>query len=766
MQKFGKSQTTTRVEDPRHLTGQGRFVADIVPDGALIGYFLRSPVAHGTITTLDVGDARDAEGVHLVLTGADMDEAGVDRYMTSSLLKLEDGSKAAKTKRPILARNRVRFVGEAVALIVAETLEQAMDAAELIELDIDELEPALALAPGEPTLHDSAPNNVSYQWGLGDKAKTDAAFAQAAHVVTLEVPDNRIIVASMETRGAYSEWTKDDRLHVCVNGQGVWGMRDDLSDYLKLPVEQVRVTTPDVGGGFGMKGFAYPEYFAIAHATQVTKKTIAWQSGRMEAMLTDNGGRSLVSTSELAFDADYKITGYRVSTVSDLGAYNSGYAQFIQSELFAKVLTGVYDIPTVRLEVQGIYTNTTPVDAYRGAGRPEAIYVLERSMDNAARVLGVDGWDLRMKNFIPNEAFPYRTLSDQLYDVGDFPRVLNRVRTVSDAEGFESRKSKSAEQGRLRGIGLSYYIESILGDASEHAAIEYAEDGMVELLVGTQSNGQGHETVYAQFLSDQSGIPMDRIRIVQGDSDRIPKGGGTGGSRSVTIQTSATQVTLEQTIETLKPFVADELGVEAASVAFEDGAFRSEGSNRTPGLVDVFEMARDRGRDDLLVHRARYQLDGRSYPNGAHVAEVEIDPETGQVEVVKYSVTDDFGNLLHPTLVEGQVHGGVAQGLGQALSEHVVYDENGQLLTASFMDYGMPRADNMPMITFTTEPVPATGNIMGMKGCGEAGTVGALGAISNAVLDALWSQGIRHANMPFTPHRVWSMLNEAKGAAG
>ena len=760
IEKFGASQTAKRSEDPRLLTGNGQYIDDIAPEGALFGYAVRSSVAHGTITELDVSDARNAPGVHAVITAADLVAAGVKNSIGASVVTNRDGSRGARPVRPILADTRVRFVGDAVAFIIAETLDQARDAAELIKLDIDDLPVAMSLtAAADPDIHPEAPGNVAYDWALGDAAATEAAFARAAHVVALDVADHRIIVNSMEPRGAYAEWN-GERLHVGFTGQGVWGLKGSLSKILNLTPEQVRVTTPEVGGGFGMKGFVYPEYFLVAHGARMLGRPVRWMSERTEAMLTDNGGRDLTSHAELAFDENHKILAYRVHNLSNLGAYNSEFAQNIQSTLFAKVLTGAYDIPVAYLGVQGLFTNTAPVDAYRGAGRPEAIYVLERVMDYAARELGVDPWELRRRNFIAKDAFPYRTVSDQLYDVGDFDRVLSRVAEVADVAGFPARQAESAARGRLRGLGLAYYIESILGDPTEGATIEFGDDGLVYLYVGTQSGGQGHETVYAQFLADRSGIPVDKIRVVQGDSDRIATGGGTGGSRSVTIQSGATLVTLRAAVAAMAPFVAEQFDTDAVEFDEEERQFIIPGSNQRPGVMDVAQMARAAGRTDLLRHHGEYQLDGRSYPNGAHVAEVEIDPETGVTKVVKYSVTDDFGNLMNPMLAEGQVHGGIAQGLGQALMERAVYDETGQLLTASFMDYAMPRADNMPNIVFTTESTPSTANILGMKGCGEAGTVGALGAVANAVTDAVWAKGVRQVDMPFTPLRVWEMLKE------
>jgi carbon-monoxide dehydrogenase large subunit len=764
MEKFGKSQSVKRLEDVRFLNGTGRYVDDLAPDGALTAYFFRSPVAHADILELDLEEARAADGVCLVLSVADLEDAGVRIGMSGTVVTNLDGSKGASPLRPLLAKDRVRFVGELIAVVVAETLAQAKDAAELIGFDFEERPAHVDPVIGGPLIHPEAPDNMAFDWGMGDKQATDDAISGAAHVVALEVEDNRIIANSMEPRGCYAEW-ENERLHLCVNGQGVWGTKGDLAKALNLPADAVRVTNPDVGGGFGMKAMNYPEYATVAHAARALGRAVHWMSDRTEAMLSDNAGRDLVSLATLAFDADYKMTAYKVETICNMGAYNSGYAQPIQTELFSKVLMGTYDVQTAWLGVKGVYTNTTQVDAYRGAGRPEAIYVLERVVDTAARQLGVDPWELRRKNFIPNGKFPYNTVTGELYDVGDFHKVLGHAETKADKAGFAARKAGSAASGKLRGQGLCYYIESILGDPTEGAKVTFNDDGTASIFVGTQSNGQGHETVFAQFLSDQTGIPVERIRFVQGDSDLIKKGGGTGGSRSVTMQNTATLATVEKMIAAFTPFLADEMGVAPDEVTFDDVSFRADGSNLAPTMLEAAELARKAGRTDLLVHEASATIDGKSFPNGAHIAEVEIDPETGVVTVDRYTVVDDFGNLINPMLAEGQVHGGVVQGIGQAVTERVVYDEDGQLLTATFMDYGMPRADDVPMISFASEPVPSIQNPMGMKGCGEAGTVGALAAIANAVLDAMWDAGVQKVDMPFTPHRVWSALREVPVAA-
>ena len=760
--KFGLSQPVRRTEDPRLVTGAGSYVDDRAPEGALHAYVLRSSVAHGDLRAVDAEAARAMPGVRLVLTAADVEAAGLDDHLpTTPATNPRDGAKGTTPNRPLLARGRVRFVGEAVAMVVADTGPQARDAAESIEIEIDDRPAKMDVGPGGEAVHDDAPDNVAYLWEKGDEAAVDAALEAAAHRVDLTLDDNRVICASLEPRGVWAEEV-DGRLHVCLNGQGVWGTKTKLAKILGIDKGSVRVTNPDVGGGFGMKAGDYPETFLVAHAARALGRPVRWMGERGESMLSDNAGRDLVCHASLGFDADRKLVAYRCENVANMGAYNSNYAQNIQSELFAKVLPGCYDVQAVFMRSTGIYTNTTQVDAYRGAGRPEAIYTIERAMDFAAHELGVDRFELRRRSFIRPDQFPYLSATGETYDVGDFDRVLSRAMREADVAGFEARRAESERGGKLRGLGCCYYIESILGDPSETAAIEFTDGGRVNLYVGTQSNGQGHETVYKQFLATDLGIEPSVIDVVMGDSDRIAKGGGTGGSRSVTTQGTANRGTAEKVIERFRPFLAERLGVD--EVAFEDGAFRAEGSNRVVSMMEAAEEAREAGRTDLLRTEETTKLPGRSFPNGCHLCEVEIDRDTGNLTVERYTVVDDFGVLMNPMLAEGQVHGGVAQGIGQAVSEHVVYDADGQLLTASFMDYGMPRAVQVPRIAFYSEPVPSTANVLGMKGCGEAGTVGAMAAVGNAALDALWPLGLRRVDMPFTPSRVWAMLREADAA--
>ncbi len=760
MQAFGTSQGGTRREDIRFLTGKGQYLADILPEGALHAVFVRAPVAHARITTLDVSAARDMPGVHAVWSAKDLQDAGVNGSVLGATLADRRGGKGAAPKRPILAEDTMRHVGEPVALVLAETLAQAQDAAEAVELDFEDLPVTLTLSPGGPTLHPEAPDNVALDWELGDEAAANAGFERAAHVTTLSVRQNRDTAASLEPRAALAQWD-GTRLHFAFNGQGVWTMKRELAKLLSLDPEQVHVSTPDVGGGFGMKVMVYPEHVALAAAARALGCAVAWVAERGESIASDNGARDLTSTAEMAFDAENRIIGYRVQSQFNLGAYNSQFGQNIQTALFSKVFTGVYDIPAAHLQVQGMYTNTTPVDAYRGAGRPEAITLLERTMDMAARELGLSPFALRAQNFIPADSFPYKTPAGETYDVGDFTRLLTRAQDLGDVKGFADRKAESAARGFLRGLGLSYYIEAILGDDTEGAAVEFMPDGRVKLYVGTQSNGQGHETVYARYLSGLTGLDEALIDIVQGDSDLIAKGGGTGGSRSVTVQTTATHGMVVQMIAAFAEFLEAEIG--SSPVEFEDGIFSAPGSNQRLTMSEAVTLARTRGAEGLLRHERRVKLQGRSYPNGAHLCEVEIDPETGALRLDRFLAVDDFGNLMSPALAQGQVHGGVAQGYGQAVLEEVIFDEQGQLQSGSFMDYAMPRAADFPMIDFESVPVPSLNNPIGMKGCGEAGTVGALAALSNAALDALWDSGVRHVDMPLTPQRIWSWLHAQNG---
>ncbi len=767
MTKFGLSQPVKRIEDSRFLTGHGRYVDDLAPKGALHAVFVRAPLAHADLGAVNTEAAKEVPGVLLVLTAADL-EGRVVNDLPGARIQNRDGSLSKRPKRPLLVADRVRHLGEAVAIIVAETAAAAKDAADLVEVEYEAL-PAVtdgvaALEEGAPGLHEKAPGNLCYDWGIGDEAATDAALAAAHRTVELSLVNNRVVANPMETRACLAEWA-DDHLTLTYNGQGVWDLKSDLAKALGIETSQVSVRTPDVGGGFGMKGFTYPEHLLCAEAARRLSRPVRWLAERSEGFQTDAAGRDQTTRAVAGFDAQNRLVALKFETVSNLGAYCSGYGVYIASDLAARVLTGVYDIQTAFFGVRGSFTNTCPVDAYRGAGRPEAQYQLERLMDKSARELGIDQAELRRINFIKPDQFPYSTIVGETYDVGDFDKVLTRALAEADYAGFPARRAESERAGKYRGIGLCYYIESILGDPSETAKIEFTEDGGIDLLVGTQSNGQGHETVYAQFLHERTGLPFDKIRVVQGDSDRIAKGGGTGGSRSVTMQGTAINGAGDDLIEKMKPLAEEELEVSGADLVWDAGAWRVAGTDKSVDLYRLAEKARTSGRTEFLVQETTTTVPGRSFPNGCHIAEVEVDAETGVTECVKYTVVDDFGILMNPMLAEGQVHGGVAQGIGQAITEHVVFDEEGQLLSATFMDYAMPRADDVPWVEFRHEGTPSTANPIGMKGCGEAGTVGALAAVTNAALDALWDRGVRQVDMPMTPLRVWSWLEGAKTAA-
>ena len=756
--KFGVSQRVIRKEDVRFLTGSGQFIDDSPPPGSLYAQFLYSPVAHGIIQSINTAAARSLPGVKGVYTSRDLAAAGINNHIQTELLSLPCGAMAPSPQRPILAEKKVRFAGEPLAVAVAETLAQARDAADSIEIGISELAPHLSLFPGGEQIHPGIENNQAFDWHSGDAEKVGSDFADAPRTVRLELRNHRVTACSMEPRGCAAEWL-DGRLIFTVGSQGVWIVKRQLAQVLGLDPDAIRVLTPDVGGGFGMKGVAYPEYFAVAAAARLAECPVRWTATRSESMLADNGGRDLESVVEGAFDLENRLVAYRVSSRCSLGAYNSTFGQLVPTEVTQKVLTGAYDIPSVFFRVRGYYTNTPPVDAYRGAGRPEAIYLIERLMDHAARRFGISQSEIRRKNFIRPNRFPYPSFGGETYDVCNFAAVLTTAETAADIKGFAARRSSSAANGRLRGLGMCCYIETILGSLEECARIEFTADGKVSLYVGTQSNGQGHETAYAQILNERAGIPFHAIECIQGDSDRIKSGGGTGGSRSVTAQGAAINAASDKLIEKIRLFAAEAFSVPPEGISFDAGVFTARGSNRHLHIMDALHAACREERSGIVVTQAKTVLSGRSFPNGVHICELEIDSETGALRIVRYSVADDFGTIVNPALVEGQIHGGVAQGIGQVILEHAEYDAAGQLLSGSLMDYAIPRAADMPAVKFCSQPTPASNNQMGMKGCGEAGTIGSLAAVANAVQDALWECGVSDVDMPCTPDRIWERLS-------
>jgi carbon-monoxide dehydrogenase large subunit len=765
MAKFGIGQSVRRVEDQRLVTGHGRYTDDINLPGQAHLVVVRSPHAHARITGIDTAAAKAAPGVLAVVTSADLQsDAGIPCFIP---MENRDGSKAPSPAHPILVGDKVRYVGDYVAFVVAETKAQARDAAELVEVGYEVLDAvadtAAALEPGRPLVHDECANNVAFDWHYGDAAAVDAAFARARHVTRLELINNRLVANSMEPRAAVSEWDAADGTLTCHTGtQGPWAFRDTIAQNLGLETDKVRVITPDVGGGFGMKAMFYPEYTMTAYAAKMLGRPVKWNSERSEAFLSDTQGRDHVTTAELAFDADNRIIGMRVNTVASMGAYYYFFAPYIPTGAALKVLPGVYDVKALSYGVKGVFTHTVPVDAYRGAGRPESIYCVERIIEKAAVELGVDRTELRRINFIKPEQMPFKTAAGELYDTGEFAKVMDTCLAKSDWRGMAARKAKAKAEGKLRGIGMCYYIESTMGDPTEHATVRFEENGDITVLVGTQSNGQGHETAYAQVLHDRLNVPFEKIRIVQGDTGQIKSGGGTGGSRSLTAQGMAIRDASDGIIEKGKAFAAQIFEAAVADIQFDDGTFRVAGTDRDIGIMDLAAKARKMvipGMENGLDTSATTVLPAWTFPNGCHIAEVEVDAATGVTEVVDYNIVDDFGVVLNPMLVEGQVHGGVVQGIGQALWESTVYDKSGQLLSGSFMDYTMPRADNLPFFDFSTVEVPCKNNAMGVKGCGEAGSVGSPAAVINGIIDALAGLGVKAVDMPATPEKVWKMIH-------
>ncbi|MGQ9371882.1 xanthine dehydrogenase family protein molybdopterin-binding subunit [Azospirillum sp. ST 5-10] len=769
MQKFGIGQAVPRTEDPRLLTGRGRYTDDVSLPGQTWAAFVRSPHADALVHGVDTAEAAAAPGVLGVFTIADLDADGIGAIPCQATVRNRDGSAMATPPRPVLARDRVRHVGEAVAMVVAESLDAARDAAELVMVDYED-RPAVtglaeALEPDRPQLWDEVPGNLAFDWEKGDAAAVEAAFAGAARVVALDLVNNRVVANPMEGRacvGAVEEET--GRLLLYVSSQGVHSMRAQLADALfKLPKDRIRVITPDVGGGFGMKLFMYPEYAACLWAARRLNRPVKWAAERTEAFLSDDHGRDHLTRTELALDKDGRFLAMRVNTLANMGAYLSNYGPFVPTDLYAPMFAGCYRTPLLYVRVKGVYTNTQPVDAYRGAGRPEAAYALERSVDHAARAAGLDPAEIRRRNFIPPDAMPYATPLGKTYDSGDFARNLEDALRLADVAGADARKAEARARGRRRGIGISTYIEACAGGGPEQATVEILKDGRAVLMIGTQSNGQGHETAYKQILADRLGIAPGDIEVVQGDTDRVSWGSGTGGSRSVPVGGAALSKGIDQVVAKATDVAAELLEAAAVDLEFAGGVFTIAGTDRTVSLKQVAEKAAGMGAV-AFSERARWSPPADTFPNGCHVCEVEVDPDTGMVEVARYTVVDDFGTVVNPLLLKGQVHGGVVQGIGQALHERVVFDpESGQLLTGSLMDYGLPRAADAPPVTVELNCVPCATNALGMKGAGEAGAIGAPPAIVNAIVDALAEYGIAHLDMPATPEYLWRLIRNARG---
>jgi carbon-monoxide dehydrogenase large subunit len=754
--KFGFGQSVLRKEDDPLLRGRGRYVGDVAPRETLHAVVLRSPHAHARFA-IDAAKARAMPGVRLVLTGSE----------TANLGPLPCSVELPNTRidvppYPVLASNEVRHVGDAIAFVVADTLERAKDAAEAISLTWEELphvtSTAEALSPGASLVWKEHKGNVLFDVSFGDKTATDRAFSEAAKIVSLTLVNQRVVANFLDTRGVVADYDAlDERVTLSLSSQGPHAIRDVLLQVLKCPAEKLRVITPDVGGGFGTKLFPYREYALAAVAAKELRSPVTWIAERSDHFVGDAQGRDNVTTARLALDQTYRFLALDVDLVANMGAYLSQFAPLIPT-LGAVLSPGVYDIPTCHVRVRGVYTNTVPVDAYRGAGRPEAAYVIERLVDHAARKVGVSPDSLRRRNFIKPSAMPYQSATGQNYDSGNFAAHLKRAQELADWAGFAKRLRLSKKAGRLRGIGLSTYIEACGNAGAETATLKLEPDGLVTLLIGTQSTGQGHATAYAQLVADYLGLPPEKINMVQGDTDRIKTGIGTGGSSSIPCGGASLAGAAAKLADNLKSLAAEALEAATEDLEIAGATVRVTGTDRVISFAALAQRP-----DARLTAAHAFTPPQPTYPNGTHIAEVEIDPATGETRILNYTVVDDFGATLNPLLLAGQVHGGTAQGIGQALMEHAVYDpDSGQLVTASLMDYPVPRADEVPAIAFETHNVRCMHNPLGVKGAGEAGAIGSAPAVMNAIVDALWrAQGILNIDMPATPHRVWSAINAA-----
>ena len=763
MGKFGIGQAVERVEDLRLLTGHGRYTDDINLDGQAYAVVLRSPHAHAEIRSIDAAEASRSPGVLAIYTAADIEAAGLGTLPCAIPLKQVDGSPLVTPPRPLLADGRVRHVGEPVAFVVAESVALADAAAALVRVDYDPL-PAVADTrradeEGAPQVWDAAPGNRCFVWADGDAEAVDAAFARADRVIELELVNNRVIVNPLETRAAIGAWD-GKRFTLYTPSQGPHGIRALMArNVFNMSSRDFRVVTTDVGGGFGMKIFLYPEQPLVLFAARALGRPVKWTAERAaDGFVSDSQGRDHVTAAALALDADGKFLAMRFRTRANLGAYLSNYSPYVATDCGTGMLAGVYATPAIHVQVTGVFTNTVPIDAYRGAGRPEAIYAVERLVDYAAREIGMDPAELRRRNFIPPEAMPFKTGMKLVYDSGQFARHLDAALRLADRDGFARRKAESARNGRLRGFGYAYYVEACGFGVGDMATVRIDRDGGATVFASNQSNGQGHETAYSQIVADRLGIDIGKVRVVQGDTDVIAKGSGTGGSRALAEGGVACQRATDGVIAKARQVAADELEAAVADIEFESGLFRVAGTDRTLTLAEAAAAS-----PEELSAADQFKGDVPTFPNGCHVCEVEIERDTGRLEIAAYTVVDDFGTVVNPTLLRGQVHGGVAQGIGQAAIEHCVYDrDSGQLVSGSFMDYALPRAADLPAFAIDIrDDVPCKTNPLGIKGSGEAGAVGAPPAVINAIVDALSDLGVHHIDMPATPERIWRAMQGA-----
>jgi carbon-monoxide dehydrogenase large subunit len=783
MGENGIGARLARKEDQRFLRGKGNYVDDINRPGQTYAAFVRSPHAHANIRSVDTSAAEAAPGVVAVFTGADVAADQVGPLICGWAITSKDGSAMNMPPHTVLAQNKVNYVGDHVAMVIAETLAQARDAAELVSVDYEELPAIVSTAdadsPNAPQLHPEAPNNTCFDWELGDKAAVDAAIAASAHVTKLELVNNRLVPNAMEPRAAVGDYDQaTDSLTLYTTSQNPHVARLVLSAFFGIaPEHKLRVVAPDVGGGFGSKIFIYSEETACVWAARKVNRPVKWTADRSESFVSDAHGRDHVTTVELGLDANNKFTAMRCSTKANLGGYMSLFSSAVPTYMYATLLAGQYTTPVIYSEVKTVFTNTTPVDAYRGAGRPEATYVVERVVEAAARELGMDPAELRRQNLIQPDQFPYETPVIHTYDIGDYEAGMNKAMELADYAGFAARKEQSKANGKLRGIGFSNFIEACgiapsaavgaLGGGVglwEAAQIRFNPTGNVTVFTGTHSHGQSHETTFAQVVAEQLGVPVENVEVVHGDTDKGPFGMGTYGSRSIAVGGSAIIRAGEKIIAKGKKIAAHILEAAEDDIEFADGNFTVAGTDKAMNIGEIAFSAYvphnyPEGLEPGLDESAFYDPLNFSFPSGTHVCEVEIDPDTGVVEIVKYTAVDDFGTVINPMIVEGQVHGGIVQGVGQALTEGCAYDpETGQLVTGSFMDYTMPRADDVPSFNTGTTETPSPLNPLGVKGCGEAGAIAAPAAVMNAVTDALGTENIQ---MPATPEKVWRVAQAA-----
>ena len=764
--KFGAGQSVKRVEDIRLVSGQGNYASDAVDKAELKAVFLRSPYGHAKFRVDDIEAARAAPGVRAVYVASDF--AGLGGLPCLAPVGNSDGSKTPLKPYPVMAADEAHHIGDIVAMVVADTTPQARDAAELIGVTWKALPAAIdmeeAVRPGAPLVFAGAPGNVAYDTHIGDKQETDQAFAGAAHTVRIKIVNPRAVANYMEPRSAIGEYdAKSGRFLLNAGSQGVHILQKPIAKILKIPTENLRVITQDVGGGFGTKQMLYREYPLVLEAARRLGRSVGWLADRSEHFVGDAQGRDNVTTAEMALDSNGRFLALRVDILGNLGAYLSMFAPYIPW-LGASMATGPYHIDALHARVRGIYTHTVPVDAYRGAGRPEAAYVLERLVDACGHRLGIAPEELRAKNFVKPDQMPYHTHTDRDYDVGDFEGAMRACLKKADQSGFERRVKDAQARGKIRGFGFASYIECTAWGEGEEGSVGLERNGDFTVLIGTQSTGQGHETAYAQIVAQYLDVPIERIKVVQGDTDRIPTGNGTGGSRSIPIGAVMVSRASETLASSLKDLAADKLEAAVADLEIADGKVRIAGTDRAISYAEI--AALPAATAEKLTATQSFTPPSATYPNGTHACEVEIDPDTGVTTIVRYSVVDDFGFTLNPLLLAGQVHGGIAQGAGQALMERALFDGEGQLLTASFLDYCMPRADNLPAFDFETRNVPSTTNPMGLKGAGEAGSIGSTPAVMNAVADALWrAYGVEQIDMPATPFAVYSAIRRSRARA-